>query len=62
LVNLEELYINNNYFYGSLEYLENLSKLRNLDISNTDIDRGLEYLPESVRIFNCSADSGISMI
>ena len=45
-----------NRFSGSLEYLKNLSKLTDLNISNTDIDSGLEYLPESVKHFWCSAD------
>jgi len=50
-VNLESLWIGNdnekhqqeniyNKFYGSLEPLKNLTKLRNLHISNTDIDSG----------------------
>jgi len=43
-------------FVGSLEPLKNLSKLKTLDIGNTDIDSGLEYLPESVEKFWCSAD------
>jgi len=33
-----------------------LNKLKELDISNTDIDSGLEYLPESVEDFACSED------
>ncbi|CAH1765282.1 1682_t:CDS:2 [Entrophospora sp. SA101] len=37
-------------------HLKNVSKLKTLDISNTDIDRGLEYLPESVEYFACSAN------
>ena len=44
-----------NRFFGSLEPLKNLTKLEKLYISNTDIDSGLEYLPESVKIFYCSA-------
>ncbi|MCE8163182.1 MAG: serine/threonine-protein kinase [Candidatus Moeniiplasma glomeromycotorum] len=57
--NLEELWIGNddkskidkgiyNFFIGSLENLKNLNKLKLLDISNTDIDSGVEYLPESL--------------
>jgi len=34
-----------NRFYGSLKPLRNLNKLEALDISATDIDSGLEYLP-----------------
>jgi len=68
LVNLETLWIHNennssqerqgitNRFYGSLEPLKNLTKLRYLDVKNTDIDSGLEYLPDSLKIFNCSTD------
>jgi len=33
-----------------------MSKLGMLHISNTDIDSGLEYLPESVEEFHCSAN------
>jgi len=40
-----------NKFKGSLEPLKNLTKLKNLYISNTDIDSGLEYLPESIEEF-----------
>jgi hypothetical protein len=46
----------NNKFHGSLEPLKQMSKLKTLDISNTDLDSGLEYLPESVEEFNCSAN------
>jgi len=37
-----------NRFNGSLSPLKNLSKLKTLHIENTNIDSGLEYLPESV--------------
>jgi len=33
-----------NKFYGSLEPLKNMNKLKTLDIDNTDIDSGLEHL------------------
>jgi len=33
-----------------------LNKLKLLDIRNTDIDNGLEYLPDSLKEFYCSAD------
>ncbi|CAG8770859.1 18029_t:CDS:2 [Racocetra persica] len=42
-----------NKFFGSLKPLKNLNKLEKLDISNTDIDSGLEYLPESLKTFYC---------
>jgi len=45
-----------NRFSGSLRPLQSLGKLKSLNISNTDIDSGLEYLPESVKDFSCSAD------
>jgi hypothetical protein len=44
---LERLYISNNSFYGSLKPLRNLSKLQELNINNTDVDGGLEYLPKN---------------
>jgi len=58
-VNLSRLFIGNddeekikrgiyNRFYGSLEPLKNLDKLKSLHISNTDIDSGSEYLPKSL--------------
>jgi len=46
-----------NKFYGSLKPLKNLTKLKKLDISDTDIDKGLEYLSESVVEFCCLADT-----
>jgi len=58
LVNLEELEIKGNHFFGSLEPLQKLNKLKKLDISNTDIDSGLEYLPEGVKLFCCFATEG----
>jgi len=48
LKNLKELNIGNNPITGSLKPLENLEKLRGLNISDTDIDSGLEYLSESI--------------
>jgi hypothetical protein len=38
-----------NLFYGSLEPLRNLNKLEFLSINDTDIDSGVEYLPNSIR-------------
>ncbi|KLL04558.1 MAG: hypothetical protein MRERV_18c015 [Mycoplasmataceae bacterium RV_VA103A] len=37
-----------NKFYGSLEPLKGLTKLKNLYIANTDINSGYEYLPISI--------------
>jgi Leucine-rich repeat (LRR) protein len=42
-----------NRFTGSLEYLKNLTKLKELGISNTDIDSGLEYLPKNLKKIYC---------
>ncbi|CAG8574511.1 7512_t:CDS:1 [Funneliformis caledonium] len=64
-VNLKELHIGNiddregdvyNRFHGSLEPLKGLTKLESLNINNTDIDSGLEYLPNSVKILQCLAE------
>jgi len=38
-------------FNGSLRPLRNLSKLKTLHIENTNIDSGLEYLPENINHF-----------
>ncbi|CAJ0842036.1 10721_t:CDS:2 [Entrophospora sp. SA101] len=37
-----------NRFYGSLEPLRNMTKLRGLNIEGTDIEEGLEYLPITI--------------
>nr|CAG8443407.1 13415_t:CDS:10 [Entrophospora candida] len=52
-----------NRFYGSLEPLKNLSKLRELDIGNTDINSGWEYLPTSIEKIDYSTwiDFGLSL-
>ncbi|MCE8162884.1 MAG: protein kinase [Candidatus Moeniiplasma glomeromycotorum] len=42
----QEIY---NHFVGSLEPLKNLNKLKHLNISNTDISSGVEYLPKSLK-------------
>jgi hypothetical protein len=56
--NYEKTRIFRNCFNGSLEKLENLNKLELLDISNTDISEGLEYLPDNLSTENvkCSVD------
>jgi len=67
LVNLNYLFLGNNNkekairnvynrFVGSLELLKNMTKLEVLEISDTDINFGLEHLPESIQMFFCSAD------
>jgi Leucine-rich repeat (LRR) protein len=66
LNNLKKVYLGNNIewkinqgiynrFTGSLKFLKRMSKLEWCDISNTDIDGGLEYLPKSVENFRCLA-------
>jgi len=54
LVSLEKLYLNNNPFFGSLEPLKSLTKLKSLNISSTNVDGGLEYLPESLKELYCN--------
>jgi len=48
LVNLEKLKLSDNPIYGSLEPLKNLTKLEHLGIINTDLNSGVEYLPDSL--------------
>lgn len=61
-VNLEVLIIGsdintkNNNFIGSLQPLQYLSHLRELDISNTNIESGLDYLPTSLVSIRCYND------
>ncbi|MCE8159254.1 MAG: hypothetical protein I3270_01610 [Candidatus Moeniiplasma glomeromycotorum] len=50
---LKELNIDDNNFYGSLKPLKDLEILDLLSICHTNIDSGLEYLPESTRRFFC---------
>jgi len=50
-VNLWDLTIHSNIFIGSLKPLQNCTKLKKLDIMNTNIDEGLEWLPNSVEYF-----------
>jgi Leucine-rich repeat (LRR) protein len=54
-VDLEELDLSNNLFYGSLEAFQNLTKLRELRIGDTDINWGLQYLPENVHRVNTNS-------
>jgi len=44
-----------NHFYGSLKSLKNLTKLKHLNIEATDIESGLEYLPQSLEKFYCTS-------
>ncbi|WP_172575367.1 leucine-rich repeat domain-containing protein [endosymbiont GvMRE of Glomus versiforme] len=52
--NLKGLGLSENKFTGSLKPLKNVSKLKTLDITDTDIDSGLGYLPDSIEKFYCS--------
>ncbi|WNE40006.1 MAG: hypothetical protein GBAus27B_000073 [Mycoplasmataceae bacterium] len=47
-----------NQFYGSLVALDNCPKLNYLAITNTNINQGLEYLPESLETFVCYSWAG----
>jgi len=47
-----------NQFYGSLSSLKNCTKLKDLAISNTDINTGLEYLPASLENFHYGSLAG----
>lgn len=52
-IELEELCIANSRLFGSLESLKNMTELKVLDISGTDIDSGLECLPTSLKKIYC---------
>jgi len=54
-INLERLFLSN--FIGSLEPLAELTKLKILDIGDSSINSGLEYLSESVESFFCSVNT-----
>lgn len=47
-VNLEELRINNNPFFGSLKTLQKLKKLKTLDVTYTKISESWEYLDKNI--------------
>jgi len=48
-----------NRFYGSLEPLQYLTKLEELEINNTDISHGLEYLSKKIEKLDCSFNTRI---
>ncbi|RGB44039.1 hypothetical protein C1646_749008, partial [Rhizophagus diaphanus] len=52
-IKLRRLHLGGNHFYGSLKPLRNLTDLCGIDITNTDVDSGLEHLPEN--FFNVHA-------
>jgi Leucine-rich repeat (LRR) protein len=51
--NLEKLFIGDNEFRGSLRALEGMDNLKEVNISDTDIDSGLEYLPKNLKEIHC---------
>jgi hypothetical protein len=55
LVNLQSLFIGQNDFFGSLFELKHLNKLLKLDVGDTNINKGLEFLPDSLEYFCCFA-------
>lgn len=67
-INLKQLWLRNIYnqemiekdiynrFTGSLSPLQKMSKLEVLSIENTDLDSGLEYLPDSIKYLWCSVE------
>ncbi|CAG8585647.1 25685_t:CDS:2, partial [Racocetra persica] len=55
--NLHKLDLSDNEFIGSLKPLEKMKELRLIDISRTDIDSGLEYLPDNCRGLYCDPDA-----
>jgi len=60
LAALETLNLGNNNFTGSLRWLEGLINLQALDISDTNIDSGLNYLPKSVKSLFCRVERKVS--
>jgi Heterokaryon incompatibility protein (HET)/Nucleoside 2-deoxyribosyltransferase like len=50
-----------NRFTGSLEHLKGMSKLLGLDISNTDLDSGLEFLPVSLEEVDYFIDKNLAV-
>jgi len=57
LTGLNRLFIENMPFCGSLKPLRNLTELKGIGIAGTDIDSGLEYLPEDFFKINPTASS-----
>ncbi|CFW92725.1 protein of unknown function (LRR and Heterokaryon incompatibility protein HET domain) [endosymbiont DhMRE of Dentiscutata heterogama] len=52
LANLKELYLRQNNFNGSLEFIQNMTNLEVLDIGNTNIEYDLKYLPPNLKWVN----------
>ncbi|CAG8642166.1 3309_t:CDS:1 [Scutellospora calospora] len=56
-VNLEILFLYQSTFYGDLKPLAFMNRLEFLSISFTDIDGGLEYLPDGINRLCCDGDT-----
>jgi len=54
---LTELDISDCSFEGNLKPLKNMDRLKTINISSTDINGGLEYLPDSCQKLICVCDS-----
>jgi len=54
--NLKVLNLGNNNFVDSLKPLKNLKKLLSIDISDTNINEGLEYLPKELESLYCQIE------
>jgi hypothetical protein len=55
--NLKVISINYSNFYGSLKSLKDLDNLSQIEITETNINEGLEYLPNNVKYVNCNTKS-----
>lgn len=56
---LEVLNLENNNFTGSLQFLAGLVNLQSLDISDTDITGGLNYLPKNLKSLFCRVEKKV---
>jgi len=53
---LEKLNLKNCPFKGSLKLLKNMTELRQINVGGTDIDDGLDELPEKCQKIYCNYD------
>ena len=60
LIKLEVLNLGNNNFTGSLKFLKNLTNLRSLDISDTNIEDGLIYLSDQLESLFCRVEKKVN--
>ncbi|WNE40901.1 MAG: hypothetical protein mread185_000358 [Mycoplasmataceae bacterium] len=56
-INLKELNISNCPFLGSLEPLKKMKNLQIINLINTDISSGLDYLSDNCRELHCDSNS-----